>query len=423
MTASPLHPATAISGRAPLIVGGLVHALNDAYAAFLPALLPVYFLHLGLDEAALASLVAIFAFSASLPGPLLGMLADRVGARTVAAGSVALSAVLMSLLAVSPDPAYLFALTAVAGLGSAAVHPSGSTLVRRARVTPELAVALFSAAGMLGYAMGPIFLSAARSLSGDMMALLLVLPGLALAAAVFMILPREAAEHLSHAGPAPRYDLSLVVGPVGLLTLAAAFAFLPATAMLNGLPLLLAERQGLEPTDPMLARTISFYSLASAAGGIGVGLLVSRIGRGLLLVAVLVGSVPASLGVLFLAPDEAAFWATLVLAGMLGYASTPLLVVAAQDLSPGSAATAAGMVFGLAAALTGLFYFGLGTVQSHIGAEVTLSLAFAGPLVAAAIALPVLRRTAPSKRTLAEAPLVDRLCACACASSTGNLPR
>jgi MFS transporter, FSR family, fosmidomycin resistance protein len=393
------------------------------YAAFLPALLPAYYLRLGLDEASLASLVAIFAISASLPGPLLGLLADRIGARSVAAGSVALSALLMSLLTVAPDPALLYALTAAAGLGSAAIHPSGSTLVRRGRVTPELAVALFSAAGMLGYAAGPMFLGAARSMAGDMMLLVLVAPGLLAAVAVLVFLPREVAAPPALAGPAPRYDLSLIAGPVGLLTLAAAFAFLPATAMLNGLPLLLAERHGLDPADPILGRTISLYSLASALGGIGVGLLVLRIGRRLLLGAVLVGSVPASLSVLFVAPGDAAYLATLALAGMLGYASTPLLVVAVQDLSPRSAATGAGMVFGLAAALTGTFYLGLGAIQTHIGAETALALAFLGPLVATPLALPMLARADAPAATPEETPLVDALLACACASGTGTLPR
>ncbi|MSU90333.1 MFS transporter [Rhodobacteraceae bacterium 2CG4] len=246
------------AGRAPLIVGSLAHAANDAYAGFLPALLPVYYLHLGLDEAALAFLVAIFAISASLPGPLLGLLADRVGARTVAAFSVALSALLMSPRAMAPQPAYLFALTAAAELGSAAIHPSGSLLVRRGRVTPERAVALFSAAGMLGYAAGPVLPGAARAQSGSLLPVVLAAPGLLAALAILALLPREKKPAPAKGAPAPRFENSLIAGRVGLLTLAAAFAFLPATAMLNGLPLLLVERHNLDrPSRCWAARSAS----------------------------------------------------------------------------------------------------------------------------------------------------------------------
>ncbi len=419
MTTTFMSRSSALAGRAPAVVATLAHATNDAYAGFLPALLPVYYLRLGLDEAALAALVAIFAVSASLPGPFLGLIADRIGARRVTATSVALSALLMSLLAVMPSPAWLYALTALAGLGSAAIHPSGSALARRSRMTPELAVALFSAGGMLGYAAGPMLLGASRTWGGEWMLPMLVAPGVLAALATLSLLPRDDERQVAQAG-AQVYPWSLIAGPLGLLTLAAAFAFLPASAILNGLPLLLVERHGLDPADPVLGRTISLYSVASAAGGIGVGLLVARLRRRLLLGIVLVGSVPASLSVLVFAPTVPAFFITLVLAGMLGYASTPLLVVAAQDLAPEIEAAASGMIFGLAASLTGVFYFALGLVQSRLGADFALVLAFSGPLVALLIVLPVLRRLPDRRATIG--PGLEDLCACACASVTGAIP-
>lgn len=419
MTVTLLYRPSVLAGRAPAVVATLAHATNDAYAAFLPALLPVYYLRLGMDEASLAALVAIFAVSASLPGPFLGLLADRVGAREVTAFSVLMSALLMSLMTVAPSPSWLYALTALAGLGSAAIHPSGSALARRGRLTPELAVALFSAGGMLGYAAGPMLLGTARSWGGAWMLAILVAPGVLAALATLVLLPGDGKSHHARAA-ASGFPWKLIAGPLGLLTLAAAFAFLPGSAMLNGLPLLLADRHGLDPTDPVLGRTISLYSVASAAGGIGVGLLVSRLRRRALLALVLAGSVPASLSVLIFAPTDPAFFIALVLAGMFGYAATPLLVVAAQDLAPEAEAAASGMVFGLAAALTGVFYFGLGLVQARLGADVALVLAFSGPLIALPIVLPVLRRLPDRPATTGD--VLDDLGACACASGTGTLP-
>lgn len=403
------------AGRRPLFLGTFGHTVNDAYTAFLPALLPTFHRQLGLDEATLAGLVALFALSASLPGPLLGRLSDRFGEVPVTAMSVLFSAVLLSLLAVVPSASLLFALVAVGGLGSAAIHPAGSMLVRRGARRPEFAVAMFSAGGMLGYAAGPGLVAVAREIAGPVLPFVLVLPGLLAAAAILVFAPRNAESTVRPVKVAPRFDMRLVVGPVGLITLATAFAFLPATAVLNGLPLYLMERYGLLETHPAIAGTLSTFSLAAAAGGIGVGFLAARLPRTWLLAGVMSAGIPAFLALLWLTPGTPWFVVALATAGALSYAATPILVVAAQDLAPRAGATAAGMVFGLGFALAGLFYFGVGALQTQIGVGPALSLAFVAPAVSAILSVLVLRHApaAPS------ASLVETVCACAAASGTG----
>ena len=403
------------AGRRPLMLGTFGHAVNDAYTAFLPALVPTFHSQMGLDEATLAGLVAMFALSASLPGPLLGRLSDRFGEVPVTAASVLFSAVLLSLLAVVPTAPLLFALVAVAGLGSAAIHPAGSMLVRRGARRPEFAVALFAAGGMLGYAAGPGLMAVARDIAGSALPFVLLLPGLVAAAVILAFAPRDAGRPARTDSTAPRFDMRLVLGPVGLITLATAFAFLPATAVLNGLPLYLMEQHGLPETHPAIARTLSTFSFAAAAGGIGVGFLAARLPRTWLLAGVMSAGMPAFFSLLWLAPGTAGFVAALAAAGALSYAATPILVVAAQDLAPRAGATAAGMVFGLGFALAGLLYFGVGALQAQIGVGAALSIAFVGPAIAAILSVLVLRR-APSALP---APLIESLCACAAASGTG----
>lgn len=407
-------PSRADTGRRPLILGTLGHTVNDAYTAFLPAMLPMFHLQLGLSEATLAGLVAIFALSASLPGPFLGRLSDRIGEATVTAASVLFSAVLLSLLAVAPSVPLLFGLVAVAGFGSAAIHPAGSMLVRRGTSRPELAVAIFAAGGMLGYAAGPSLLAGARDLAGPALPLVLALPGILAAVAVLAFAPRDDNRaDPARAVSAPRFDLRLIFGPVGLITLAASFAFLPVTALLNGLPLFLMEHYGLSDTDPSISDTLSTFSLAAAVGGIGVGVLAGRLPRKLLLAAALTGSVPAFLGLLMLSPQMPVFAALLAAAGALSYAATPILVVAAQDLAPHSGATASGMVFGLGSALAGIMYFGIGALQAEIGVGPALSLAFVAPIASAALSLGVLGRSP----VVPAAPLSETVCACAAAGA------
>ncbi|MSU90334.1 hypothetical protein GE300_12010 [Rhodobacteraceae bacterium 2CG4] len=109
----------------------------------------------------------------------------------------------------------------------------------------------------------------------------------------------------------------------------------------------------------------------------------------------------------------------LSLAGVLGHAATPLMVVA--DLAPRTGAAAAGMIFGLAAAMTGVLYLGLGAVQAQLGTAAGLALAFFGPLDAAAIALPAMAREGPHQPSPDAIDSLDRLCRCACASGAGLL--
>jgi FSR family fosmidomycin resistance protein-like MFS transporter len=402
-----------------LVLGTIAHAINDGYTAFLPALLPIYFVRFGLDVTVLAGLVAVFTISSSLPGPIFGDLADRIGRRQVAAGSVLFTALMLSLLATAPSLPLLFALVSVAGFGSAAIHPAGSMLVRHGSRKPELAVALFSAGGMLGYAAGPTVLSAAGDLSGGDMALVLALPGVITAAAMMLLLPQD-----RPFAPVRRatslFDWRLLLGPVGVLALVAAFASLPMTATLNGLGLLLMERDGLAASDPLISRNISIYSLAAAAGGIGIGVLAARLPRGMVVMATLLGGIPINLALMLIDPASPLFVAALIGGGLLGFGTTPLLVVTAQDLAPRSGAAAAGIVFGVGAALTGLLYLGLGAVQSQYGAGTTMMIAYTAPIVGAVILHAQLRRQAIASPA-AGASIVESICAClvACSGAAG----
>lgn len=410
-----LDPPRSDTGRRSLTLGALGHLVNDAYTAFLPAMLPMFHLQLGLDEATLAGLVAVFALSASLPGPFLGRISDRYSEAVVTAASVLFSAILLSLLALTPSATLLFALVAFAGFGSAAIHPAGSMLVRRGASRPELAVAIFASGGMLGYAVGPSLLAIARSHFEAMLPLALMLPGVVAAAAILALAPRQEAPTAQTPVAARRIDWDIVWGPVGTITLAAALAFLPFTTVLNGLPLFLIERHGLSETHPAIASTLGTFSLAAAAGGIGVGFLATRMPRNWLLATILTASVPAFLGLLWVSPETGSFVLMLSAAGALSYAASPILVVAAQDLAPRAGATASGMVFGLGSSLAGLMYFGIGTLQSYLGTGIALSISFVAPLLSAALSFAVLSRPSPTQA----ATLTETLCACAAASGTG----
>lgn len=384
-TSSLAGSPTTLTGRGTLWAISAGHGVADAYTAFLPALLPLIALHFGMTEALLAALVAVFALASSLPGPALGRVADRLGHGRVAALSVALSAATLSLLAVAPSVEALFALVAVAGLGSAALHPSGSALARVGGAHPDTAIATFSAGGMLGYAVGPLAATATLAIAGPDALPWLAIPGLLVAASLFVLLPQDAVRPL--AGTATRRaDTHLLSARMVALTVAGALAFLPFTAAVNGLPIWLGTDLGLAPGDRWIALTITLFSLAGAFGGVVLGLATRVVARRRVLVAALVlGTMPLQT-ILFLEPGGVAYASALVLAGALVYAATPLLVATVQELAPRAAAAAAGMVFGLSAGAAAVLYLGIGVAQQVIGVEAGLRIAFTTPLLAAAIA-------------------------------------
>jgi FSR family fosmidomycin resistance protein-like MFS transporter len=143
------------SSLAALLVAA--HAVNDSFSGMLAALLPTFQLRFGASETLLAALVATLSFSSSVTQPQFGAVADRLGRRLVGALGVVASSVLLSLMGVVPSIWLLFGLLLVGGLGSAAFHPSGTSIARAAaRKTKGLAIGIFSAGGTVGLAFGPL---------------------------------------------------------------------------------------------------------------------------------------------------------------------------------------------------------------------------------------------------------------------------
>lgn len=402
-------------------LASLGHGVNDAYTAMIPALLPLLQARFGLTESLLALLVFAFTASSSLPGPFLGWLADRVGHRATTALSVAFSAVFLSLIGAASSLGALFALALMAGLGSAALHPAGSTLARRGHGNADLAVALFSAGGMVGYAVGPVAILAFVGAFGLEATPWLLLPGLALAGALYLALP-EGAQAPPSSRPGARFDRGLLSGPVGALTVVGALAFLPFLAFTSAIPLWLVETRGVAPDEALIGWTLTAFSLAAGAGGVLAGLLSLRVRREVLVPAVMLLALLPLSAVFVAEPGSPGFLLTALAGGALTYAGVPLLVVTAQDLAPRSAAAAAGMLLGLSSALAGLLYLGVGWLQETIGIGPAVLVAYLGLVPAAALA----RRTLASHsvpRAPAERSAAERIaCACLACACPGSGP-
>jgi MFS transporter, FSR family, fosmidomycin resistance protein len=369
----------------------VVHAVNDALTAVLGALLPMLHARFAASTTTLAILVAVWSISSSVTQPFLGALAERVGLRRVAAIGVALAAISLSLVSTAGNAILLALLLVLGGIGSAALHPVSTSIVGGgAAKNPGLAVGMFTAGGMAGFAAGPVVILYLVSVYGLGVGPWLMLPGLLLAVGIAALLPQWE----PHRRRPARQRRGGLLGnrKIALLTTAGTLISLVFITFTSSVPLWLVVETGLAADAPLLGWILAAFSLAAGLGAIGGGAVGEKLGyartTGITLLAAMV---PMS-AVIFLPPGLATV-AVAAIAGALIYASQPLLIVAAQAAVPEAPAAAAGVLIGVAHAAAGLIYIGVGALQGWIGLAPAMAVIFALLVPAAVIAYAALRKS------------------------------
>jgi FSR family fosmidomycin resistance protein-like MFS transporter len=375
-----------LTGTRIAVFLALVHAVNDVLTAILGALLPTLQARFAASTTTLAVLVAAFSVSSSVTQPFLGALADRFGLRQVAGAGVALAAVSLSLVGVASSVTLLLALLVLGGIGSAALHPVSTSIVGGPSAkNPGLAVGLFTAGGMAGFAAGPVLVLFLVSRWGTDVTPWLMIPGFLLALGVLTLLPVW--EPHSTGRLRRVFDRRLLAsGPIVQLTAAAVLISLVFITATSAVPLWLVADRGLATDAPLLGWTLGVFSLTAGLGAVAGGAIGARIGYGRTTALSLTAAVPALIAVLLVPPGPWTLVAAAV-AGVLVYASQPLLIVAAQNYAPHAPAAAAGIVIGIGHALAGLLYVGLGALQGVFGLAPTMTATFALLVPAAGIAI------------------------------------
>jgi CP family cyanate transporter-like MFS transporter len=181
------QPARRLPWRAPtawllILVFGLQSILFYGVVAWLPNI----FVERGWTADAAGALVAVFNGVGLLTTIGLPLVADRLGARRpqlTAASVIAVAS--LAMLVVAPDLAFLW--VAILGLALGAVFPLVLTLPLDVASDPAQVgsvAALMLLGGYVLSAVGPVLLGAARDLTGDFGASLMLLIGLAIVLAL-----------------------------------------------------------------------------------------------------------------------------------------------------------------------------------------------------------------------------------------------
>ena len=232
--------------RKPGVLGGttlavfmtLVHTVNDAMTAILGALLPTLQVKFDAGPTALALMIAVFWIASSVTQPVFGALGEDVGLRLIGCVGVLMASAFLSLIGVASELWIVFVLLVIGGLGSAALHPVGTTIAGSQATNATLGIGLFTA-GMVGFALGPVVILHVVSGYGLDATVWLAVPGLILGVAVAVLLPQWE--------PHPRrplrrlFDLRLARGPVGALAVASMFSALAFITFTGSIPLWLVH--------------------------------------------------------------------------------------------------------------------------------------------------------------------------------------
>jgi MFS family permease len=275
----PQKPAAKDERRVIGVACG-AHALHDGFTELIYVVLPIWQAEFGLPYAAVGLLRTIFSGTmASLQIPA-SLMAERLGGATVLAAGTALSGLCFVLAGLSADFFWLIAALLVGGLGASTQHPIGSALVARAFAGARSlnAIGIYNFSGDIG----KVALPAAAT------ALLLLMPwrpvvallgglGLAAAAAIFLLLPRLAADEApvqvaSDAADEPPAHSAPLRGGFVLLLVIGALDSITRLAFLVFLPFLMIAKGGTVATGG-LALTLTFM------GGAAGKLVYSRLAR------------------------------------------------------------------------------------------------------------------------------------------------
>jgi MFS transporter, FSR family, fosmidomycin resistance protein len=393
----PLHPGPRRS-RTGVAAIATTHTAVDLVVGAITALLPVLAERFRLDGTGLGLLVAVLSASALLSQPLVGRLADYVGARPVVVASAFVTSSLLALTGVVDHLGLLYALVVVGGLGSAAFHPAAAVVARR--LLPDraaLTVSIFSVGGFLGLALGPLLVLLVIAEVGPAFTPLLMVPGTVLAVVLWAILPADIASRRRALLPA---GCGRLLGSgVGVVAAAGTLAAVSVSTFSAGVPLWVASQSSEGYDLVLIGWTLALFEVAAAAGGFAAGWSAARVPAAVTAATTLLAApIPLALS-LQADPGSIGFFAAVVAGGFLLNSSFPLLIVAAQDRAPGAVGAASGMLMGFANGAGGIAFLGIGVLIDVLGLGPALLVGFGFAVPAAAVAAISLART---PRTAAE---------------------
>ena len=354
------------------------HFIHDTYSAFLAPLLPNLIEKLSLTYTQAGSLSAI-AQLPSLLNPIIGYLDDKVNLRVFVILAPAVSATTMSCLGLVPNYLSLVILLFITGMSIAAFHaPSPAMIARASGHQVGRGMSFYMAAGELGRTVGPLLASWALltfTLSGMFP---VAIPGWIASLAIFIRFKGipvhvEKQTGFREALPIARRLFYPLIG----ITFFRSFLI---TGLGVYLPTLL-EGEGASVWKA--GSTLAIYQFAGVVGALLGGTVSDRLGRKPVLFTV--SFLAPIMVLLFLKTTGLVIIPVLILSGLFGLSSQPIILSIVQDQLPSHRSIGNGLFMAISFICLSVAAVGIGFLADRIG----LRQAFLWTVISGFIAAPL----------------------------------
>jgi FSR family fosmidomycin resistance protein-like MFS transporter len=325
------------------------HFVSDSYSSIIYPLLPMLKAKLALTSSQVFWLAPLLAISSSLMQPLYGFISDRYARRFFAVFAPTITAIFISMIGLAPSYGVLIVLLVAGGIGIGSFHPQAAAMAAAASGhRRRIGMAMFSAIGTLGFAIGPFVITRVVDRFGLENSYYIVFLGVLTSIALYRICPPlEAPARFAPGVAKIKWQLLNALRPAWkpllLLYLITVIRSGIQITTNNYLPFLLRESgYGLTGTG----NVITVFLLLGGLGGLAGGFLAERVsGRAVTLYSGLFA------GPLMIAAFMTTGLASIMLLGLGGFvllSTLPVNVVMAQELVPGQTSTVSALMMGAA---------------------------------------------------------------------------
>lgn len=360
------------------------HFVMDSYSSFLFPLLPLLAAKLRLTPLQAGLLPPTLTIASSLMQPVYGIISDRYLKRSMAVFGPLIAALFLSSLGAADNLAQLITLVILGGIGVGMFHPQSAALVSRAAVSASgerhqgLVMSIFSSAGTVGYALGPVLVALVVSRFGLEHSWYTAVWGLGFWFVLFKYCPPLERKERDREAPPLSSSLRAAWAPLALLYFAVVLRTAASVSIQTYLPFSL-QQSGM--TTKAISWVLAGFLFFGGLGGFFGGALADRLGARRVTLAAMLLAAP-----LLLASFSAGgilCYILLMAGGTVLNLPIPISVVMAQRLVPGSASTVSALMMGFAWGAGALLTPIAGALSQHYGFTRALMCMVILPLVSA----------------------------------------